>query len=192
MIATEPLTPEQLGPIGWQGYEGIEDARNLVHYYRLTLDHRLVIGGGPVGLTYANSLYGDSNEAAWRHLEEHMRWLFPSLANAKVTHRWGGPFSVTVNLTPSIGYVGDRRAIYSIGCIGHGVSTSHLNAKAIRDMLLERQSDLLECPFVEHRVIPWPPEPLRIVVAGAIRGYLQVEDLFSERELRRGATRLKT
>jgi len=184
MIATEPLTSEQLEPIGWQGYEGIEDARNLVHYYRLTPDHRLVIGGGPVGLTYANSLYGDSNEAAWRHLEKHMRWLFPSLANAKVTHRWGGPFSVTVNLTPSIGYVGDRRAIYSIGCIGHGVSTSHLNAKTIRDMLLGRQSDLLECPFVEHRVIPWPPEPLRIVVAGAIRGYLQVEDQFYERELR--------
>lgn len=184
MIATEPLTSEQLEPIGWQGYEGIEDARNLVHYYRLTPDHRLVLGGGPVGLTYANSLYGDSNQAAWQHLEEHMRWLFPSLANAKVSHRWGGPFSVTVNLTPSIGYVGDRRAIYSIGCIGHGVSTSHLNAKTIRDMVLERQSDLLDCPFVEHRVIPWPPEPLRIVVAGAIRGYLQVEDRFFERELR--------
>jgi hypothetical protein len=46
-----------------------------------------------------------------------------------------------------------------------------------------RQSDLLECPFVEQQVIPWPPEPLRIVVAGAIRGYLQVEDWIFEREL---------
>ena len=185
MIATEPLTSEQLEPIGWQGYEGIEDARNLIHYYRLTPGHRLVMGGGPVGLTYADSLDGDNNEAAWRHLEEHVRWLFPSLADVKVTHRWGGPFSVTVNLTPSIGYVGDPRAVYSFGCIGHGVSTSHLNAQTIRDMLLERQSDLPECPFVNRRVIPWPPEPLRIVLAGAIRGYLQVEDWVYERKLQK-------
>ena len=53
MIATEPLTPAQLEPIGWKGFEGVEDARNLIHYYRRTPDNRLVMGGGPVGLTYA-------------------------------------------------------------------------------------------------------------------------------------------
>jgi glycine/D-amino acid oxidase-like deaminating enzyme len=183
MVATEPLSPKQLEPIGWKGCEGIEDARNLIHYYRITPDHRLVMGGGPVGLTYGNSLYGDNNESAWQHLEKHIRWLFPSLKDVKITHRWGGPFSVTVDLTPVIGYVGDQRAIYSAGCIGHGVSTSHLNAQTIRDMLLNRQTDLLECPFVDRRVIPWPPEPLRMGIALAIRGYLQVEDWAYEREL---------
>ena len=183
MIATEPLTTDQLEPLGWQGGEGIEDARNLIHYYRITPDHRLVMGGGPVGLTYGNSLYGDNNEAAWQHLEKHVHWLFPSLKEAKITHRWGGPFSVTVDLTPVIGYVGDQRAIYSAGCIGHGVSTSHLNAQTIRDILLERKSDLLDCPFIDRRVIPWPPEPLRMGVALAIRGYLLAEDWAYEREL---------
>src|ERR1039458_3367991 len=43
MIATEPLSDEQLGPIGWNGHEGIEDARNLIHYYRLTPDRRIVL-----------------------------------------------------------------------------------------------------------------------------------------------------
>ncbi|MBW2364040.1 MAG: FAD-dependent oxidoreductase [Deltaproteobacteria bacterium] len=52
MIATEPLTDKQLEPIGWKGFEGVEDARNLIHYYRLTPDKRLVMGGGPVGLTW--------------------------------------------------------------------------------------------------------------------------------------------
>src|ERR1019366_6873774 len=51
MIATEPLSAEQLAPIGWSGLEGIEDARNLIHYYRLTPDHRLAVGGGPGGAT---------------------------------------------------------------------------------------------------------------------------------------------
>jgi len=183
MIATEPLTDQQLEPIGWKGFEGLEDARNLIHYYRLTPDKRLVIGGGPVGLTWSNALNADHNETAWKHREKHIHFLFPSLAGVKISHRWGGPFSVTVNLTPSLGYLGDKRALYSLGCIGHGVSMSHLNACTMRDLLLDRKSELLDCPFVNRKVIPWPPEPLRMATIGAIRGYLQIEDWFYERKL---------
>lgn len=185
MIATEPLTPQQLEPVGWNGREGVEDARNLIHYYRITPDNRLVIGGGPVGLTYANSLYADESESAWEHLRQHMELLFPSFKGVRITHRWGGPFSVTLNLTPALGFAGDKRAVYSLGCIGHGVSMSHLNAQTIRDLVLERQSDLMDCPFINPRVIPWPPEPLRIVLAQGIRGYLQLEDWAYERKMPR-------
>ena len=142
-----------------------------------------MIGGGPVGLTYANNLSADSSPSSWQHLEQHVRWLFPSLKAVHITHRWGGPFSVTADLTPAMGYVGDQRAVYSLGCIGHGVSASHLNAQVMRDLLLERQSELLECPFLNRRVIPWPPEPLRMGIALALRGYLQLEDWVFEREL---------
>lgn len=183
MIATAPLTEAQLAPIGWHGREGLEDARNLIHYYRLTPDRRVVIGGGPVGLTWNNALDADSDEAAWKHLERHLHFLFPSLAGVAVTHRWGGPFSVTTRLTPALGYLGDRNAVYSLGCIGHGVSMSHLNACTLRDMLLERPSDLVDAPFVNRTVIPWPPEPFRLMSLGAIRGYLRIEDRFFERTL---------
>lgn len=185
MVATEPLSDKQLEPIGWAGREGIEDARNLIHYYRLTPDRRLVMGGGPVGLTFANNLDADRNESVWRHLEEHIQFLFPLLKGVRLTHRWGGPFSVTVDLTPAMGYIGDQRAVYSVGCIGHGVSASHLNAQTLRDMLLERKTELTESPFVRRWVIPWPPEPLRSLVAYSLRGYLQLEDWFFERELNR-------
>lgn len=185
MVATEPLSDKQLEPIGWAGREGIEDARNLIHYYRLTPDRRLVMGGGPVGLTFANDLDADRNEAVWRHLEEHIQFLFPSLKGVRLTHRWGGPFSVTVDLTPAMGYIGDQRAVYSVGCIGHGVSASHLNAQTLRDLLLERKTELTESPFVRRWVIPWPPEPLRSLVAYSLRSYLQLEDWWYERELNR-------
>ncbi len=79
MIATEPLSDEQLAPIGWQGDQGLEDARNLIHYYRLTPDKRIVMGGGPVGLRYGSGLDGDSDEDAWRHLEQHIAFLWPHL-----------------------------------------------------------------------------------------------------------------
>ena len=183
IIATEPLGAERLAPVGWHGREGVEDARNLIHYYRITPDDRLVLGGGPVGLTWANDLDADRSESAWRHLEVHLAFLFPSLAGARVTHRWGGPISVTANLTPAMGTLGDRRVVYSLGCVGHGVSASHLNAQVLRDLLLERKTDLLDCPFVSRRTIPWPPEPLRSGVAFAIRGALQLQDWAYERKL---------
>jgi glycine/D-amino acid oxidase-like deaminating enzyme len=183
MIATEPLSPEQLNPIGWQGRQGLEDARNLIHYYRLTPDNRIVLGGGPVGLSFRNSLFHDDSQSAWQHLEAHLHFLFPHLKRIKITHRWGGPFSVTVNLTPALGYVGDRRAVYNLGCIGHGVSMSHLNAQVICSLLLDKEPDTLGCPFVNRTVIPWPPEPLRILATGALRGYLALEDRLYEREL---------
>ena len=181
MIATEPLSPQQLEAIGWQNRQGVEDARNLIHYYRLTPDNRLLMGGGPVGLSYGEEMERDANPNAWRHLEEHIAWLFPVLKDVHITHRWGGPFSVTLDLTPALGYLGGRRVVYAVGCIGHGVSMSQLNGQTLSDLLLERQTDLTDCFIVNRRVIPWPPEPLRLGLSLALRGYLQAEDWWHER-----------
>ena len=187
MIATAPLTDEQLAPMGWRERQGIEDARNLIHYYRLTPDNRITIGGGPVGLTYDGELDGDTNERAWRHLEGHLRWLWPHLSDVAITHRWGGPFSVTLDLTPALGYVGDdHRAVYGLGCIGHGVAMSYLNGVVLSELLLGGGEGLVsECPFVNHRVLRWPAEPLAGMAKHGLRAYLQVEDALHERVLAR-------
>lgn len=187
MQATEPLTEDQLAPIGWQGKEGVEDSRNLIHFYRLTLDNRIAIGAGPVGFTWGNDLMElDSYETAWQEQRSHFKVTFPHLHDVEFTHQWGGPFSVTLDLNPAIGRLGDERAVYSLGCIGHGVSMSHLNARTIRDMILERETPLVEaCPFVDRTVIPWPPEPIRSALGHLMRGYLRTEDWLNEGELRR-------
>ena len=186
MIATAPLTEAQLDSIGWEGREGIEDARNLIHYYRLTPDRRIAMGGGPVGLPGGGRLDFDRSESAWAHLEEHVRWLWPQLEGVEITHRWGGPFSVTADLTPALGYIGGGRdAVYGLGCIGHGVSMSYRNGDVLADLLVGDGSHAAECPFVNRRVLPWPPEPIATGVKHAIRGYLLAEDAFHERVLAR-------
>jgi glycine/D-amino acid oxidase-like deaminating enzyme len=185
MLATEPLTAEQLARVGWKAREGLEDARNLIHHYRLTPDNRITMGGGPVGFTWANSLHGDDSPDAWEEVIGHFRTTFPRLADVRFSHRWGGPFSVTLDLNPSIGWLADRRAVFSLGCIGHGVSMSHLNAQTLRDMLLDRNTDLTNGPFVDRRVVPWPGEPIRSALGHAMRTYLRAEDWSRERELRR-------
>jgi len=182
MIATEPLSDEQLAPIGWHERQGIEDARNLIHYYRLTPDNRIAMGGGPVGLTRDGGLDADENWQAWHHLEQHLHWLWPHLADVAITHRWGGPFSVTLDLTPALGYVGDqRRAVYGLGCIGHGVAMSYLNGVVLAELLLENTTGVAaECPFLNRRVIPWPAEPLASIAKYGLRAYLQAEDAVHE------------
>lgn len=186
MVVTEPLTPAQLASIGWKNRQGVEDARNLVHYFRLSADNRLVMGGSDVSISYGKDMERDLNSRVFKDLERDVVWLFPGLKGVKFTHRWGGPVSVPIDLAPAIGFVRDQRAIYSLGCVGHGVSTTHLNGRTLADLLLERKTELTDVWFVNRRTIPWPPEPLRLIASQVIRGYMKVEDALYERHLDRG------
>lgn len=186
MVITEPLSEAQRATIGWRNRQGIEDARNLVHYFRLTADNRLAMGGSDVSIAYGRDMERDLNRRVFTTLERDVVRFFPGLKGIRFTHRWGGPVSVPLDMAPAIGYLGDRRAVYSLGCVGHGVSMSHLNGWTIADLLLEKKSDLTEVWFVNRRTLPWPPEPLRLIVSHLIRGYMRIEDAFHERRLPRG------
>lgn len=61
------------------------------------------------------------------------------------------------------------------------LSMTHQNALTLVDLLLERRTENTECPFVDRRVIPWPPEPLRSLAARAVRGCLRPEGWWHER-----------
>jgi glycine/D-amino acid oxidase-like deaminating enzyme len=183
MVVTEPLTPQQLGTIGWKNRQGIEDARNLVHYFRLTIDNRLAMGGSDVSLSYGRDLDRDLNVRVFADLENDVVRLFPGLKGVRFTHRWGGPVSVPTQMVPDIGQLGDPRALYSLGCMGHGVSLTHLNGRTLADLLCGRKTDLTSMWFVNRRTIPWPPEPLRFVLGQAVRGYLRLEDRIYERHM---------
>ena len=136
IVVTEPLTPEQRAAIGWAGREGIEDGRNFMHFYRLTPDNRILMGGGPGFVPFGGRMDHDAYPAAWQHLEEFIGTTFPALRGIRIDYRWGGGFSVTANSTPQIGTMHDGAAVYSIGCTGHGVAMTHMNGRIIRDLVL--------------------------------------------------------
>ena len=182
MVATEPLTPEQWRAIGWEQRMGIEDARNLIHYFRPSPDGRLLMGGGPVILGFGRNMLRDRNPTVAAHLEGFIKALFPQLKEVRIAYHWGGPFSATLDLVPALGYVQDQRGIYNAGCIGHGVSLMPSNGRILADLVLERQSALTELWFVNRRIWPWPPEPFRFVLGHLVRGYMQLEDAWRERK----------
>ena len=176
IVMTEPLEETHFKEIGWRNRQGIEDARNLVHYYRLTIDNRLVMGGRDVSLSYGLDMEHDMNPVIFEGLKDDVRELFPVLKDIKFTHEWGGPVSVPLDMAPAIGYAGDKNVVYSLGTVGHGVSMTQLNGRTVADLILEKKTDLTDVFFVDRRTIPWPPEPLRNLAIKAIRGYMQWED----------------
>jgi glycine/D-amino acid oxidase-like deaminating enzyme len=182
IILSEPLKKEQLDEIGWQGREGIEDYRNLVHYYRLTPDNRLLMGGRDIIVKYGANMDNDMNPQIFSQLEQDIVDFYPCLKGLQITHRWGGPVSVPMDMVPALGYLDDKRAVYSLGCMGHGVSLTHLNGEVMADLLLERKSEWTECFPVNRKVFKWPPEPIRFVSEMAILSYLHAEDAWLERK----------
>jgi glycine/D-amino acid oxidase-like deaminating enzyme len=177
IVLTEPIGEKTFAEIRWQNRQGIEDARNLVHYYRLTADNRLLMGGRDVSVAASyDDMDHDANPVTFAGLKEDVRQLFPALKHIRFTHEWGGPVSVPLDMAPALGYLGDKNVVYSLGCVGHGVSLTHLNGKTLSDMVLGRQTDLTDVFFVNRRTIPWPPKPLRSLAVKAILGYMHWED----------------
>jgi glycine/D-amino acid oxidase-like deaminating enzyme len=177
IVLTEPIGPKVFEEIGWQNRQGIEDARNLVHYYRLTAGNRLLTGGRDVSLTVdGKDMDQDLSPPTFAGLKADMRQSFPALKDIRFTHERGGPVSVPIDMAPALGYLGDKNVVYSLGCVGHGVSLTHLNGKTLSDMVLGRQTDLTEVFFVNRQTIPWPPSMLRNLAIKAIVGYMHWED----------------
>ncbi|MFN3869691.1 MAG: NAD(P)/FAD-dependent oxidoreductase [Hyphomicrobiaceae bacterium] len=175
VVATEPLTAEQRASIGWQGREGIEDGRNYMHYFRMTKDGRIVAGGGPGVVPFGHRMSFDSNSEVWAHLERFIKQTFPSLADVGIAHRWGGAFSMTADFTPRVGGAGPG-AYCAIGCTGHGVALTHMNGQILRDLVLERQTDLTDLWFVNRFAMPMPPEPVRTLVTASVAKLMALDD----------------
>ena len=181
IVVTEPLTPQQLAAIGWAGREGIEDGRNFMHFYRLTPDNRMLMGGGPGFVPFGGRMDHDAYPAAWQHLEQFIGTTFPALRGIRIDYRWGGAFSVTANSTPQIGTMHDGAAVYSVGCTGHGVAMTHMNGQIIRDLVLGRKTELSELWFVNRRSLPLPPEPFRSLGAKAFTAGMALDDWWCDR-----------
>jgi glycine/D-amino acid oxidase-like deaminating enzyme len=187
-VVTEPLTEAEWASIGWRNGQSFEDNRQLVHYFRPTVDGRITMGGGNVLFPWGEDFDHDFSPKIWRHCEQHLKWIFPQLVHTRMAYRWGGPVSVNADLTPEIGYIGDTRVIYSLGCIGHGVSLSHLNGRLIADLLSERKTDLTDFWIVDRKAIAWPPEPISTCAKALIHRGLQLWDAIEEAGLRRTRT----
>jgi glycine/D-amino acid oxidase-like deaminating enzyme len=185
VIVTERLTDEQWASIGWANRQAMEDVRQLLHYFRPTADGRILIGGQDIHAPWGmhKNMDHDSNPETWRGLEAHVKRMFPSLRDVKVAYRWCGAISVNADMTPEIGFVGDERIISSTGCIGHGVSLTHLNGRLIADLLNDNKTELTDFWIVNRKAIRLPGKVLSFLGTKAVRATLKTADKIFERNM---------
>ncbi|WP_246480266.1 NAD(P)/FAD-dependent oxidoreductase [Inhella gelatinilytica] len=162
VLATEPLSADQMARIGWAQRQGIYDTRTQLNYFRLTRDNRIIFGG-----LVSYHYNGDPNPpedaqiATYHRLAQAFYRTFPQLHDVQFSHAWGGPIDYcsrgSVFAKPYLG----GKAVFVAGYTGFGIGASRFGARMGLNMLLdhpgpERQLDIacLSPTWI-------PPEPLR-------------------------------
>jgi glycine/D-amino acid oxidase-like deaminating enzyme len=119
-IATEPLAPELARRLVPRG-RVFSDTKNLLYYFRLSPDGRMVFGGRA-------SFTPASPRRSAAILRNGMREVFPELADAKVEYAWSGKVAYPIDHLP---HAGRHEGVhYAMGYCGHGVAlATYLGAR---------------------------------------------------------------
>jgi glycine/D-amino acid oxidase-like deaminating enzyme len=170
VVLTEPV-PELLEQIGWTGGEAVFDGRMFLHYFRTTNDGRVLMGSGSGPIGYGGRLDARFTEdaATGARAEQGLRRLLPGLADARITHSWGGPIDVSSDHLPFFGTVTGTRIHYGAGYSGHGAGPSWLGGQILARLVQGVDDELTRLPLVTRRVPKLPPEPLRRLGGGLVR-----------------------
>jgi glycine/D-amino acid oxidase-like deaminating enzyme len=186
VVLTEPV-PELLERIRWTAGEAVFDGRMFLHYFRTTQDGRVLMGSGsgPIGFGGKIDRRFTEDEPTVARAERGLRKLLPDLADAKVTHAWGGPIDVSSDHLPFFGTVPGTRLHYGAGYSGHGVGPSWLGGQILARLALGVDDELTRLPFVTRRVPNLPPEPIRRLGGGLVRASIMACEE-AEEEGRRG------
>jgi glycine/D-amino acid oxidase-like deaminating enzyme len=139
IIATERLEPAvQRRLIPWGRM--LSDTWNLLHYFRLSPDGRLVFGGRAAFVPAAL-------ERSVAMLRRALLRIFPDLRSVRIEYAWGGTLGFTRDHLPHVGQ--HDGLTYAMGYCGHGVaSATWLGHRA--GLVLAGQDDwpeLAKCPF---------------------------------------------
>jgi glycine/D-amino acid oxidase-like deaminating enzyme len=177
-LVSDPLSAHELAAIGWRRRQGMADANNQFHYFRLTADDRILWGGYDAIYHFGNGVGPkfDRRPTTFAKLEAQFRVTFPQLADVGFPYRWGGAIDTTSRFTVTFGQALGGRLTYALGYTGLGVGASRWAAGVVRDFILRPDSDLLRLRFVQSRPIPFPPEPLRSAAVQAVRWELDRAD----------------
>lgn len=184
VLMTEPLSAEQLATIGWEGREGLADAGNQFHYYRRTLDDRILFGGYDANYHFPGRI-DPHLEQSESHtlLAEHFFSIFPQLDGLRFTHRWGGVIDTTSRFTPMFGTAMGGKLSYAVGYTGLGVGSTRWGARVALDLALGLDTERTRLSMVRDKPMPFPPEPFRGVGVRLTRAALAREDATGRRNL---------
>jgi glycine/D-amino acid oxidase-like deaminating enzyme len=168
MIATEPLSELQLEQTGLQQRYTFNNLDHLTTYGQLTADRRIAFG------CRGSYLYGskikshfDPADSEFDLIWEVLLKFFPTLRGSRYTHAWGGAMGVSRTLNPAVCFNREKQFGWAGGYFGNGVGASNLAGRTMADLILDRDTDRVQTPWVNpdrERELDkklWEIEPVR-------------------------------
>ncbi len=178
VLMTEPLSAGQRAAIGWQGGEGVDDSANQFHYYRMTVDGRILWGGYDAVYHYGRKVdpRHDQRQATSAMLSAQFFTTFPQLEGLRFTHRWGGAIDTCTRFCAFYGTAHRGDVAYALGYTGLGVGATRFAAEVVLDLLAGEPTERTRLKMVRTRPLPFPPEPFAYAGIQLTRRALQKAD----------------
>ena len=185
VLATEPLTDEQLASLRWDPAIGVSDSGNQFHYYRLTPDRRILFGGYDAIYHFNRSIRPEHYDRAetFEVLAHNFAATFPQLAGISFTHRWSGVIDTSTRFCAFFGTGHGGRSAHALGFTGLGVGASRFAADVLLDLLSGRDTERTRLDMVREQPLPFPPEPIAWAGIEATRWSMAREDHTGRRNL---------
>ena len=163
IVLTEPLSDAQWAEIGWANRETLASTRLSIDYLSRTEDGRILFGGRGAPYRFGSPIRPEFDRHGPTHdrLRAFVREWFPSLADIRFTHAWGGPLGMPRDWHPTMAFDPTTGIATARGYVGHGVSTTNLAGRTLTDLITGEQSPLTELPLANHRSPNWEIEPFR-------------------------------
>ena len=191
-IVTAPLPPETWAKIGWQGHEILGDFANAYCYCQRTREGRITVGARGVPYKFGSGIddRGTPDAETIARLTAILRRHFPSARDVPVDHAWCGVLGVPRDWCATVGLDAATGIGWAGGYVGVGVSTSNLAGRTLADLALGLDTDLVHLPWVNRKVRPWEPEPLRWLAVRGMYGLLNAADRREDQTLAGQTSRL--
>ncbi|MGR3762324.1 NAD(P)/FAD-dependent oxidoreductase (plasmid) [Roseobacteraceae bacterium NS-SX3] len=134
IMVTRPLTEAEKQAQGWTTRRIAYDTRNLLHYFRLLPDNRVLFG-----MRGTSNITPGSVHQMRRQIRRDFEAMFPALARAETEHHWSGLVCLTRGLTPYAGQIGDwHRAWTGFGYHGGGVAMASYTGRLLAGLAAGR------------------------------------------------------
>ncbi|MCA1185972.1 MULTISPECIES: FAD-binding oxidoreductase [unclassified Saccharopolyspora] len=185
VLATEPLTDEQLRSLNWDPAIGVTDSGNQFHYYRITPDRRVLWGGYDAVYHFGRFIRSELQDrrTTFEKLAQHFADTFPQLEGIRFTHRWAGVIDTSTRFAAFFGRAHRGRTAYATGFTGLGVGASRFAADVMLDQLAGLDTERTRLRMVREKPMPFPPEPITWLGIRITRWSLEREDRTGRRNV---------
>ena len=126
IIGTERLSGDIVSEINSRDV-AVCDLNEVVDYYRLSADKRLLYGG-------ACNYSGRDPASIREYILPRMLKIYPQLKDVKIEFEWGGKIGIVLNRIPAAGRI-NGNVYYCQGYSGHGVNASHIMGEIMSDAI---------------------------------------------------------